>query len=208
MFIYVPIIVLLIFWNPLCYKVLSKAIVYFRICWILPITCVMAYAAVQLYESVEQRFKGWVAALCIVIIAFSGRLCYSSPLFSRAENIYHVPEEVVKICDEVKIEGREVMALFPDEFLLYVRQYASWVCMPYGREVLMGEYNAFHYEMTKPIINAEVLAGYAKEKLCHYLVIPKNKVIDGNLENYSYEFFMNLENYEVYKDTTMNFGLQ
>ena len=71
-----------------------------------------------------------------MVLMISGKLVYSSPLFSRAENTYHIPQVVVDICDAIEVEGREVMAAFPDEFLLYVRQYSPVICMPYGRESL------------------------------------------------------------------------
>ena len=83
-----------------------------------------------------------LAALCMAgALAVSGSLIYSSPLFSKAENLYHVPDSVVHICDAINVPGREVMAAFPLDLVPYVRQYSAFVCMPYGREMTVDRWN-------------------------------------------------------------------
>ena len=59
--------------------------------------------------------------MCAVLVMLSGSFIYSNEFFNRAENLYHVPQSVVDICDAIEVEGREVMAVFPAELLQYVR---------------------------------------------------------------------------------------
>lgn len=209
LFIYAPVIMLMLFFNPLFYKVfsgLTEEAIYFRFLWLLPITIVIGYAAVKICS----LFQGWkavcfgIAVICLTVV--SGKLVYTSPLFEKAENAYHVPSEVVEICDAIEIEGREVMAAFPEEFLLYVRQYSAVVCMPYGRESTMGTYNELRELMLKEDIVVEKLAKLAKKDSCHYVILSENKNLLGNMTEYDYEVFAQVGEYVVYKDTTMNFA--
>lgn len=208
LFVYVPAVVLVLFFNPLFYKLfsgLTEEAIYFRLIWLIPVTAVIGYGAVTLCG----MLKGW-RQVCFGIVAvylavISGKLVYTSPLFERAQNQYHVPQEVVEICDAIELEGREVMAAFPDEFLLYVRQYSARVCMPYGRESIMGTYNEFHELMKQGEILVEELAEQAKQYRCHYVILSENKKLLGDMEEYDYEVFGQVGEYIIYRDNTMDF---
>ena len=211
LFIYAPVIILLLFFNPLFYKFFYSMVgdeIYFRICWLLPVIVVVGYAAVLLYDSLRGRKRTSFLLIAIVLITVSGKLVYSSPLYSRAENIYHVPQAVVDICDAIEIEGREVRAAFPNEFLLYVRQYSPLVCMPYGRDVLQGYYNELNAVIMADEIDVERLAALAKESVCHYVVLDAEKPLLGNMSDYDYEVFAEMHGYVINKDNTMNFSLE
>lgn len=207
--IYTPVILLLVFFNPVFYRLFEKLVgneIYFRLVWLLPVTVVIGYAVVLLCAELRGRAKGLFAVTAIVVLIVSGKLVYSNPLFSKAENSYHVPQAVVDICDAIEVEGREVMAAFPGEFLLYVRQYSPLVCMPYGREVFN-----YHDELYEVIMSdepdVEKLATLAKHKLCHYVILKEGKVSQTEMEQYSYELFDTIGGYDIYKDNTMYFGL-
>jgi len=43
--------------------------------------------------------------------------------------------------------------------------------------------------------------------LCHYIILPEDKLLLGDMEEYSYEVFANMHGYVIYRDTTMNFSL-
>jgi len=205
--IYVPVIILLLYFNPLFSKIFYRLLgneIYFRICWLLPVLPVIAYTVVCIVRSLRGKGKLYFAATAILLVMVSGKLVYTNPLFSRAENIYHVPQVVVDICDAIEIEGREVMALFPDEFLLYVRQYSPVVCMPYGRD---ANYFELHAIMTEEEIDVEALAAEAKYYGCHYVILSEEKPLKGDMSDYDYEVFDSIGGYIIYKDTTMNFGL-
>lgn len=211
--IYTPIIVLLFFFNPLFFKFFYGVVgdeIYFRICWLLPITVVIAYAIVMICDALKGKMKGCFALVAMVVVMVSGKLVYSSQLYSKAENIYHMPQAVVDICDAIEIEGREVVAAFPNELLLYVRQYSPLVCMPYGREVLLGrdnDYNELNQVMMSDEIEVEKLATLAKQYKCHYIVIPEERILLGDMSAYDYEVFERMHGYIIYKDLTMNFSL-
>lgn len=210
LFIYTPVIVLLFFFNPLFYRLFQSTVgteIYFRNCWLLSVTPTVAYTLVQICSTFQGKKKAAFTAAALAVLMVSGNPVYNTPLYTRAENIYHVPQAVVDICDAIQVEGREVMAAFPEEFLLYVRQYSPVVCMPYGREIILGSYNELYTLVNSDEIDAERLAALAKESACHYLVLKEGKIFLGDLADYDYELFDRMHGYEIYRDTSMYLGL-
>ncbi len=209
LFVYVPAVTLLLFFNPIFFRIcanLTEDAIYFRFLWLLPITVVIAYCIICICVSLKGAKRLCFAFLSSVIIVVSGKSVYSNPLFSPAENIYHVPQEVVEICDMIRVEGREVMAAFPREFLLYVRQYSPYVCMPYGRDVFNYPTDFFILMESEEIVVSE-LAAHAKQALCHYIILPSNRKLIGDMSAFDYKVFGQVGEYIIYEDTTIYKGL-
>lgn len=210
MLVYVPTILLLLFFNPLFFGIFSHLVgeeIYFRMIWLLPLTTVTGYTIIHIAERLQGKKRTGFCLAAVLVLIFSGKLVYSSPLYSVAENKYHVPDKVVHICDAIEIEGREVMAAFPEEFLLYVRQYSSTICMPYGRTLIMGYYEEFSHLMQQDEIEVEKLAEFSKQALCHYVILPEETVLIGDMTGYGYEVFDKMYGYVIYRDTTMDFSV-
>lgn len=210
MLVYVPVILLLLFFNPLFFGIFSRLAgeeIYFRMIWLLPLTIVIGYTIVHIAERIQGKKRIGFCLAAILILMLSGKLVYSSPLYSVAENKYHVPDKVVHICDAIEIEGREVMAAFPEEFLLYVRQYSPTICMPYGRALIMGYYEEFSHLMQQDEIEVEKLAEFSKQALCHYVILPEETVLIGDMTGYGYEVFDEMYGYVIYRDSTMDFSV-
>ena len=211
LFVYCPIIVLLLYFNPLFFGVFAFAAeeeIYFRMIWLLPVAVVLAYKVVSILDSLKGKARVGFGITAVLIICVSGKLVYGSPLYSAAENMYHMPQKVVDICDAIKVDGREVMAAFPNEFILYVRQYSPVVCMPYGREALTGQYNEFHVLMCQDEIAVDELVSLSRENYCHYLILSEEKTLLGDMGAYGFRVFDKMHGYVIYMDTTMNFGLE
>lgn len=210
LFIYVPVLLLLLFFNPLfagiVYGVAGDEI-YYRILWLLPMTVTIAYGVVLLWGRLQGQRRTAFAVAAAVLVMVSGSYIYSNPYFSRAENLCHVPQSVVDICDAIEVEGREVNAVFPEELLQYVRQYSPVVCMPYGREVLVGRWaqrHELHELMEQEEISAEELAAMCREYEVVYIVLAGDKKLDGRLEDYEFEWFEQVDQYVIYKDATVD----
>lgn len=213
LFLYVPIILLILYFNPLFARLVYGFVgdeIYYRILWLIPITIVIAYAMVQIYGTLKGKIKIVSVLIGIILIMISGTYVYKNIYFSKAENLYHMPQAVVDICDAIEVEGREVMAVFPVEFLQYVRQYSPVVCMPYGREVVVerwGIHNELFDVMQGVEIDAGRLAELAKANDCHYVILPEEKEIIGTLTDYDYVLFDSISGYNIYLDTTFYIGL-
>lgn len=212
MFIYVPFILLLLFFNPLFMQVLYGFIgteIYYRILWLMPITIVIAYTIVKISMDLKGKKKQGFLIGAAVMMIFSGSCIYRSPFFSKAENFEHMPEAVVQICDRIQIEGREVMAAFPGELMSFVRQYTPLVCMPYGRGELVKSWSDnsdFYTAMEAEVLNVEEIVGFAEQYQCHYVIVEAKKELEGRFEDYQYIRLDEIEGYTIYQNTAMYFG--
>lgn len=213
LFIYVPAILFLLFFNPLFMNIVYGFVgaeIYYRVLWLIPFTMVIAYTIAKVYSGLKGKKAAGFLGITAVLVVLSGSCIYKSPYFSKAENLYHMPQAVVDICDAIEVEGREVMAVFPQELISYVRQYSGVVCMPYGREVLVESWsmgNALHTAMEQEVLNVQEVAALAKQYGCHYVIINENKEMQGSLEDFDYVVFDIIDGYVIYRDTTIYLGL-
>lgn len=207
LFLYVPVILLFLYFNPLFAGVLShlaEGEIYYRVLWLLPITVTIAFTASEIYNRLPDGRRmvfGLTAAVGIVV---SGSYIYHNPYFQKAENLYHVPDSVVHICDAISVPGREVQAAFPLELVQFVRQYDPTICMPYGREMTVDRWHRWSElpsEMEKDTIDLDRLAPLAKAEGCHYVILPEDKLMTGVPADYSWEVFGRTDGYVIYRDT-------
>ncbi|MGN0403286.1 MAG: hypothetical protein ACI4HQ_13655 [Acetatifactor sp.] len=207
LFVCVPVCLLLLYFNPLFAEVVYRAAgdeIYYRILWLLPVTAGIAYTVCHICARIKGKKQLTFLAAIAVILVFSGKFIYDSPFFVKAENKYHVPDSVVHICDSIVVPGREVMAVFPRELLQYVRQYSAYVCMPYGREVLVERWNTYNElatAMERSVVNLEELVPLASEARCHYIILDENKEILGNPQDFGLEVFGQTDGYIIYRNT-------
>ena len=210
MFVYVPVILLLLFFNPLFSRLVYGVVgneIYYRILWLLPIAVVIAYAAIDVWGRLEGVRKRIFIVAAAGLLMLSGSLIYSNPFFKRAENVYHVPQCVVDICDAIEVKGREVKGVFPAELLQYVRQYSPVVCMPYGREILVStwiHHSELYDVMEAEEIDVDRLVPLARQNGCVYIILPEEKPLKGNLEQFDFALFDRMHGYTIYKDSTVN----
>lgn len=212
-FVYLPLLLWVVFFNPLTVWVLETFAddeIYYRMLWILPMGVTVAYAAVKLLL----MWNGWkrylLFSVMILVVALSGDYVYDNAYFEKAENTYHVPETVVEICDTIVVEGREVCAVFPNELLQYVRQYTPYVCMPYGREMIVDRWNLHHplyYALQEAVIDTERLAKTAREYNCHYIILAEGREMYGSLLDEEYELVDIIDGYEIYRDKNADLGI-
>ncbi|MBQ1849270.1 MAG: hypothetical protein II477_03975 [Lachnospiraceae bacterium] len=209
LFLYVPFLILLIFFNPLVYRIFDKLLgeeIFYRMLWLLPVTVTLSYGTVKICGSLSGKRQIAFGITAALLIGISGKLVYTNSGFTVAENIHHVPQEVVTICDMIEVPGIEVMAVFPLEMLHYVRQYSEAICMPYGREVLVNEYSELEYVLHYEEVDVSRLASLSKEQKCHYVILGKEKkLIGGRMEDFGYELIGDVGNYLVYRDNTSDF---
>ncbi len=204
-----PAVIQVLFFVPyfyMGYNMLDEG-TYYRILWLLPMTLVIAYAACKVIGTYTRAGL----AIMSLILVISGTCVYTSVLCQRAENIYHIPEEVVEVCDMIKPEeGRErVWASFPISMIQYVRQYTTTIQMPYGRDSIVPTWDYVEnpvYEIYRQkVINAEELTKRTSEAYCNYIILDKAQVLDGELEECGVVLIGETSNYDVYRNTNVDF---
>ena len=203
-----PICILILFFCPLVVFILEKLSeedVYWRMLWSMPMLVVISYAAILLIRKTEGVTRYLTILGSIVIIVFSGDYLYNNPGFLKAENMQHIPADVVEICDEIIVEGREVKACFPSEMLMYVPQYTSFVQMPYGREMFLKPngivmWNSLYEKMEAEEVEADELAAELRKENCHFVVLRKTTEVEGNLETEKWKKYYESDEYVIYLD--------
>lgn len=184
---------------------------YYRILWLVPMTAVIAYAGIKVVARVSGKWVKRLAAfaVCIVIVA-TGDYVYDNPFFSPAENRFHVPRTVAFVCDAIIVEGREVRAVFPNEMLQYVRQYTSYVRMPYGREMQVERWwneNPLYDAMQEEEPDCEKIALLAAEQECHYIIMNETKPGQEGFEKTDYHCVETVAGYRIYLKEGAYLGL-
>lgn len=203
-----PVCILLMFFCPLVViflEKLSEEDVFWRMLWSIPMLIIIAYTAVLIVRKTEGIKRYLAIAFCVAIIVISGDYLYNNQGFLVAENPEHMPADVIEICDELIVEGREVRACFPSEMLMYVTQYTAFVQMPYGREMFLRPngtvmWNALYDIMESEEINATELAKELRIQNCHFVVLRKTANLSGNLEKEKWKKYYESKEYVVYLD--------
>ncbi|MFI3200446.1 MAG: hypothetical protein R3Y54_02825, partial [Eubacteriales bacterium] len=208
--IYVTIGMWVVFFCPLVTYIGVRTIfsqeTYYRILWMLPIYPVMAYTITKLVTSYKSKVKtGVIIVGCMILVVNGGVYTYAHPTFAKAENVYHIPQVIVDICDKIEEEGEWVNVAMPPEFLESVKQYSSNIRMVYGREHLISHWGfkePLYLAMTAEVIDVEELTTLAKESACQYIVLAADRLLDGNLKDYGYAQMARVEHYTIYVDAT------
>ena len=184
---------------------------YYRLLWLVPSYVVIGYAACRLIVTISDRIKGrfimWVALVAaLAVMILSGSLVYRNQYVTVAENAYHIPDNVIEICDIIiPEEGQErVKAAFPSELVHFVRQYDTRILMPYGREMIATQwdyYNPVYEVMEKPIeIKAKELTDALRDTNCDYVILSSERLIDEDITAYGYEVVGTVGKYCIYED--------
>ncbi|WP_026517073.1 hypothetical protein [Butyrivibrio sp. MC2021] len=209
----IPILILAGFLVPVT-KIVYVAVVnkdgdtYYRVLWLIPMYVVIGYAACKLIVSFGKKAVARIALVVILaLIACTGSLVYLNQYVSVAENLYHIPNDVIEICDRIKPdEGQpRVRAAFPSDLVHFVRQYDTNILMPYGREMVVPQwdyYNPVYEVMEKPeTIDAEELLKATRETKCSYIILANDRKIDKDLTEFGLKVLDTVGKYIIYADS-------
>jgi rRNA-processing protein FCF1 len=123
-----------------------------------------------------------------------------------AENFYHIPNDVIEICDRIKPDKGQprVRAAFPSDLVHFVRQYDTNILMPYGRDMVVPQwdyYNPVYEVMEKPetIVSEDLLAA-TRETKCSYIILANDRKIDKDLTELGLKVLDTVGKYIIYVD--------
>lgn len=203
LFVYAPIIVVALFLFPMSRKAFVALLdgeIYYRVLWTIPMGIIFCYGACRFFA--KHRKIGLVAASALIIVL--GSFVYQSQYITKAENLYHIPDTVVKICDLISPGDSDVRvtAVMPSELVHFVRQYDAAIHMPYGREMLGWEYyNAVYEAMEKAeVVEMETLLLAARAEYCQYIVLAKERQTDMDPAESGLILLEEIDGYRVYAD--------
>lgn len=188
---------ILIVYNPILAEIavakfMEDGQAYLRICYLMPVMTIIAYAATSFFvenvkkEDSRKKHVIWISAICGAVV-LSGEF-FSSDMFLKAENVYKIDNEALKIADIIleEYEDEQIRVLLPeDENLTYgIRQYTNGI-------VFAG----FLEEME----NYTTLKKHEMEKEYSYLVIGREQPTVNIIEKKAYQRVGATENYYVYR---------
>lgn len=208
--VYAPTVIQLLFFIPYFYMIYEKldSGTYYRILWLLPMTVVIAYAGCKV---IGVHTKIGLAILSVILI-MSGTYVYNNEFMSVTENDYHIPQEVVVVCDMIKpAEGKErVWAVVPNEMIHFVRQYSTEIQLAFGREHLVSEWvrdqSPLYGLYLQDEIELQELSDYATEAYCAYVVLMNDKdLLGGKPEDYELMKIGETDSYDVYRNLRVEF---
>lgn len=200
-----PTLLIIAFFCPLFRKAFVRlfedAETYYRLLWLLQMSMVSAYGAVKLCG----RHRKLMLAIMSIAVVACGSFVYSSEHISKAENMYHLPQEAVEVAELIDPEKGRVMALVPADLVYYIRQYSTRINMPYGREMLIARWD-YYNDMYEAMEKAESIETPSFVELtrsygCNYVVLPKERKVQEPLDDYGYVLYAQTDKYLIYQDT-------
>lgn len=208
LFVCAPVLILLLFLFPVSRKLFVAmgldGETYYRVLWTIPMGMITAYGAVKFTG--RHRRIGLVVSMALIVLC--GSYVYKSDYISKAENLYHIPETVVKICDLIHPSDADpavqVTAVFPEELVHFVRQYDSDIRMPYGREMIASQwdyYNKVHEAMEEDeILDPEKLVEACREEYCQYIILSESRKVTEDPEKAGLTLVGKMDGYLIYLD--------
>lgn len=206
LFVYAPLLIFVLFLFPLSRKffvaVGLDGETYYRVIWTIPMGLITAYGACLFFH----RHKRVGLLVTSALIMLCGSLVYRSDYISRAQNLYHIPDTVIAICDLIAPENEysHVMVVVPEELVYFVRQYDASIRMPYGREMVASQwdyYNEVHVAMEETeVIDLAALIEATRKEYCQYLVISPTRQVEGDAGELGLVLLAEIDGYKVYED--------
>ena len=206
MLVYAPLLILLLFLCPISRKAFVAVGLdgetYYRILWTIPMGLITVYGACRLFG--KHKRIGLIVTAALIMLC--GSYVYKSQYITKAENLYHIPDTVIRICDLITPENENdyVTAVVPEELVYFVRQYNARIKMPYGREMIASQWNYYHpvhEAMEEPeIIDLEHLIETTRAENCQYIVLSPVREVEGDAEELGLVLIATVDGYRVYMD--------
>jgi len=205
--IYAPATILLLFLLPpfrqLYILFIKDQETYYRILWLLPLGITIAYAGTKAFQ--KHRLIGLFTLSAIICLA--GSFVYKNPHMSRAENAHNIPTVTMNVADHILADAEYdyfILAAFPKEHVSFVRQYDSYIRLPYGREMLVprwGLYNAVYEAMEgQETIDVAAMLAAGRALEVNYYVIHITRPLSDNPNNFDVMIIAQTDDFLIYRD--------
>ena len=138
---WLPLLFLLVIYNPLFGQVLSRVIpskswAYLsRLFTFVPLFYVVAHGAVLLLSRLKDGAKFLCVCLLGAVIALSGESVYHQYWMRPAANAEKAQTDAVEMVDLLRSQGENLCVAAPQEVSVYLRQLDANLLTPYGRYV-------------------------------------------------------------------------
>lgn len=152
----------------------------------------IGYAISEIITRLSGILAVFAAAICILAVATSGSNVLSSDMNSRAENVMHLPANLVESMDVILDESYTPSILTMPEWNPYFESYSSDFIVKY-ESGLNDELAKLHPDMQK-------VAETAHECNCEYVVISSEIWPEIPITKFGYELMYETDGCVVYKE--------
>lgn len=202
MFIYFPLVMILIILNPIFNEFVGKAFtasLYSRVFWTVPLGITIAYSFVKVVSEIESKNKKIITTIVLILIIFiSGKFIYTSENYTKVGNLYKLPDEHVLVAQLIGADENEYKkALVPETLCAHIRQIEPSINLAYKREPQGYENNKYVIALNSG--NTEEITKLAIENECNYIVMKKEIVVTVDFSYFGFEKINETDNYVIYK---------
>lgn len=164
-------------WTSFLTNVLNENDTYWRVYWLLPIGISIAFMLTEIVsKSDSKKDKIIISIIIIFIIILSGNYMYNleeTERFSKVENYYKVPNNVLDIINHVSNDDNNYKKIAGNElFIIYTRQVDGNIIISEGRE-LDSNYSEGSIVCLIEQNNLKNICDYCIQNCCNYLVLDK-----------------------------------
>jgi len=196
---WVPALLLVLMFNPLCVKLLNLAGLlreaYFaRLFSFMPLMYVIARG----FMFLTAIGKPWLKLACVILvctaISLVGKNIYHESWLTKAENLQKVPGETLEILETIKAEGEWPVSIAAiDESSIYLRQVDD-VIMPYGRRT--GDLGVLLSQRSVDVNRVMEIAG---RQDVDYIMVRRTRRVLASFLKYRHQPFAMTQNYVLFK---------
>ena len=196
---WVPLLYLMLMFNPFCIKLLgfaglSNPAYFVRLFSFMPLMYVIARGFTILLCIGDNWVKLAGVCLSCIAICLTGNSIYSESWLTKAENYAKVPKETLDILEAIDPENNQNVSIAPiDASAVYIRQVGD-VITPYGRSVgVLGNMLSMDPPDVKEVME---LAG---QQDVNYIMAHKTDATLTAFSEQGYEPYLLTENYVVFR---------
>lgn len=203
--VYPSILIVACLINPILYIYIFSKTVYWRLLWMYSNVIVVAAAITLLIRKAKKRTaKIFIVLAFIAMIIAKGHNAYTSDAYMKAQNFQRLSPDTIAICDRILADNPHPKCIMPAGFYNEARQYSGDIILAYGRDIegyiieRKGDRRTLHSYVNNLDYDINRVAFQAREEGVDYIVLSKQECI-YELENYGYQYFANVGNYEIFK---------
>ena len=198
-----------VYFCPLTSFIITKAIghtVYWRMFWLLPLPCMLAYSFVKFWSRTEGKAKRAVSLLLFAAaVSLTGQVIYieDSPYETRKnwEKLPEAPEAIVRIINENREEGEWVLLLAPSDMVPWIRMYDAQIHQVYGRKGNVWEGGGYLKRAAdKEVLDHKKLCRKAREIRCNFMVLKNSEIRTEKMAKYNFQLIGQVGDYVIFKD--------
>ena len=180
-----------------------------RLFWVLVITPIIAYGAVNLVKNqINYCRKVLIILVMIPIIFLSGVFKFSTALYYPIENDYRLPQYGLDISDMVLREKENPKLLVPYEIAHIFRQYSTDIRLLYGENATYGRIHPITgtdiyevcQEMDSTSPNVQLITTVAYREGCDFIIFDTSyHILDKQPEDYGYDYCATINCFDIYE---------